>query len=112
MSEHNAGTVTAAPFLNHTVLTPAQREFVHAVAASHSAAHARRLITQHYLNVLHSCVQTGSKPEDVDAADKSVPHHPEAQKERSKKMNSRGRYQSPKPGRPGVLKQLHQNRGR
>lgn len=43
----------------HTVLTPAQREFVHAVAASHSATHARRLITQHYLNVLHSCVQTG-----------------------------------------------------
>lgn len=47
----------------HTVLTPAQREFVHAVAASHSAAHARRLITQHYLNVLHSCVQTGESGE-------------------------------------------------
>ncbi|XP_029317005.1 protein FAM216A [Cottoperca gobio] len=47
-------TMTAAPFLKHAALTPAQKEYLYTVAAAYSAAHVRQLITQHYMNVLHS----------------------------------------------------------
>lgn len=46
-------TMTAAPFLKHAALTPAQKEYLYTIAASHSSAHVRDLITQHYMNVLH-----------------------------------------------------------
>ncbi|TMS21770.1 Protein FAM216A [Larimichthys crocea] len=56
-------TMTAAPFLKHAALTPAQKEYLYTIAASYSTAHVRNLITQHYMNVLHRCIPTGSKPE-------------------------------------------------
>ncbi|KAM8834284.1 protein FAM216A [Synchiropus picturatus] len=52
--------ITAAPFLQHTTLTPAQREYLYAIAASNRPAHVRKLITQHYMNVLHRCVPSGN----------------------------------------------------
>ncbi|TKS87212.1 Protein FAM216A [Collichthys lucidus] len=56
-------TMTAAPFLKHAALTPAQKEYLYTIAASYSTAHVRDLITQHYMNVLHRCIPTGSKPD-------------------------------------------------
>ncbi|XP_071353758.1 protein FAM216A isoform X2 [Trachinotus anak] len=52
-------TMTAAPFLKHTALTPAQKEYLYTVAASCSTAHVRSVITQHYMNVLHRRIQAG-----------------------------------------------------
>nr|XP_046268355.1 protein FAM216A-like isoform X2 [Scatophagus argus] len=52
-------SVTAAPFLKHAALTPAQKEFLRTIAVSHSSALVRSLITQHYMNVLHRCTRAG-----------------------------------------------------
>ncbi|XP_042356118.1 protein FAM216A-like [Plectropomus leopardus] len=65
-------TMTAAPFLKHAALTPAQREYLYTIAASYSAAHVRDLITQHYMNVLHRCIQAGGNPERGDLVASSV----------------------------------------
>ncbi|KAE8290325.1 hypothetical protein D5F01_LYC12047 [Larimichthys crocea] len=54
-------TMTAAPFLKHAALTPAQKEYLYTIAASYSTAHVRNLITQHYMNVLHRCIPTGAR---------------------------------------------------
>ncbi|XP_042244695.1 family with sequence similarity 216 member A [Thunnus maccoyii] len=56
-------TMTTAPFLTHTALTPAQKEYLYTVAASYSTTHVRDLITQHYMNVLHRCIRAGNNPE-------------------------------------------------
>ncbi|KAM7376386.1 hypothetical protein PAMP_006127 [Pampus punctatissimus] len=56
-------TMTAAPFLTHTALTPAQKQYLYTVAASYSTTHVRNLITQHYMNVLHRCTRAGYNPE-------------------------------------------------
>ncbi|XP_060919559.1 protein FAM216A [Labrus mixtus] len=58
--------MTAGPFLKHTALTPAQKEYLYTVAASYSTAHVRDLINQHYMNVLHRCIPTGHDPERDD----------------------------------------------
>uniref|UniRef100_A0A671WGC3 Protein FAM216A n=1 Tax=Sparus aurata TaxID=8175 RepID=A0A671WGC3_SPAAU len=54
-------TMTGAPFLRHSALTPAQKEYLYTIAASSSTTHVRNLITQHYMNVLHRCVCTGDE---------------------------------------------------
>nr|XP_029138734.1 protein FAM216A-like [Labrus bergylta] len=59
-------TMTAGPFLKHTALTPAQKEYLYTIAASYSTAHVRDLINQHYMNVLHRCIPTGHDPERDD----------------------------------------------
>uniref|UniRef100_A0A674MF91 Uncharacterized protein n=1 Tax=Takifugu rubripes TaxID=31033 RepID=A0A674MF91_TAKRU len=63
------GAVSTAPFLKHTALTPAQREYLCNIAASHSDTHVRGLITQHYMNVLHRCTPSG---EDCQNQIKSI----------------------------------------
>lgn len=60
---HIPKTLTSAPFLKHTELTPAQREYLYTVAASYSPEHVRNLINQHYMNVLHRCIRTDCSPE-------------------------------------------------
>ncbi|XP_059209939.1 protein FAM216A [Centropristis striata] len=65
-------TMTAAPFLKHAALTPAQREYLYTVAASYSGAHVRNLITQHYMNVLHRCIRAGDKPDGQEIVVSSV----------------------------------------
>ncbi|XP_041809915.1 protein FAM216A [Chelmon rostratus] len=65
-------TMTAAPFLKHTALTPAQKEYLYTIAASYSTTHVRNLITQHYLNVLRRCTRTGHNPEGGDLVRTSV----------------------------------------
>ncbi|XP_073338819.1 protein FAM216A [Pagrus major] len=76
-------TMTAAPFLKHSALTPAQKEYLYTIAASSSATHVRNLITQHYMNVLHRCIRTGCNPEGDDTVGTSLPetndgkHRPE-----------------------------------
>ncbi|XP_078133703.1 protein FAM216A [Sander vitreus] len=65
-------TITAAPFLKHAALTPAQKEYLYTMAASYSTTHVRHLITQHYVNVLHRCIQAGYNPEREDLAVCSV----------------------------------------
>ncbi|XP_047466589.1 protein FAM216A [Mugil cephalus] len=63
-------TLTTGPFLKHTALTPAQKEFLYSVAASSSPAHVRDLITQHYMSILHRRTRAGYSPDtdDLDAA--------------------------------------------
>ncbi|TKS87180.1 Protein FAM216A [Collichthys lucidus] len=68
-------TMTAAPFLKHAALTPAQKEYLYTIAASYSTAHVRDLITQHYMNVLHRCIPTGARItllEDEDEDEKGL----------------------------------------
>ncbi|CAJ1074574.1 uncharacterized protein LOC117805780 isoform X2 [Xyrichtys novacula] len=55
-------TMTAAPFLKHAALTPAQKKYLYTIAASYSTAHVRNVINQHYMNVLHRCIQAGQSP--------------------------------------------------
>ncbi|KAM3595607.1 uncharacterized protein V6R79_026149 [Siganus canaliculatus] len=69
---HIPKTMTLAPFLKHTALTPAQREYLYAVAASCSAAHVRNLISQHYVNVLHRRVRTEFDAEEEEEEDDAV----------------------------------------
>ncbi|XP_051806687.1 protein FAM216A isoform X2 [Acanthochromis polyacanthus] len=64
--------MTAAPFLKHTALTPAQKEFLYTIAASYSAEHVRSLITRHYMNVLHRCIRTAS-PENKEPDQSDLP---------------------------------------
>ncbi|XP_028251971.1 protein FAM216A-like isoform X2 [Parambassis ranga] len=58
--------MTAAPFLQHSALTPAQKEYLYSIAATYSSAHVRSLITQHYMNVLRRCVRAGGATPDRD----------------------------------------------
>ncbi|XP_044022222.1 protein FAM216A [Siniperca chuatsi] len=77
-------TMTAAPFLKHTALTPAQKEYLYTIAASSSAAHVRNLITRHYMNVLHRCIRAGYSPERDDlVASVTSPGTNESHKHRS-----------------------------
>ncbi|KAG8013093.1 hypothetical protein GBF38_021299 [Nibea albiflora] len=77
-------TITAAPFLKHAALTPAQKEYLYTIAASYSTTHVRNLITQHYMNVLHRCIPTGYKPERdrFDGTSATLPTPDEAVKHR------------------------------
>ncbi|XP_069577519.1 protein FAM216A [Brachyistius frenatus] len=70
-------TMTTAPFLKHAALTPAQKEYLYTISASHSPAHVRGLITQHYMNVLHRCIRAGHSPDRYDLVVTSVssPEH-------------------------------------
>ncbi|XP_039641334.1 uncharacterized protein LOC120548888 [Perca fluviatilis] len=65
-------TITAAPFLKHAALTPAQKDYLYTMAASYSTTHVRHLITQHYMNVLHRRIRAGYNPEREDLAVCSV----------------------------------------
>ncbi|XP_069391640.1 protein FAM216A [Paralichthys olivaceus] len=65
-------TMTAAPFLKHSALTPAQREYLYTVSASCSSAHVRGLITRHYMNVLHRCKRAGFNSDSHDLIVTSV----------------------------------------
>lgn len=88
--------MTAAPFLKHTALTPAQKEFLYTMAASYSVEHVRSLITQHYMNVLHRCIRTGSSPDIcgsvVTSHENKEPHQSEVPStSKHKKINTSGR---------------------
>ncbi|KAL7854222.1 hypothetical protein AOLI_G00210660 [Acnodon oligacanthus] len=55
-----------SPFLQHPSLTPGQRHYLYTVAEAYSKDHVRKLICQHYLNVLHRSIRTGvSHAKDV-----------------------------------------------
>ncbi|XP_074517135.1 protein FAM216A isoform X1 [Sebastes fasciatus] len=59
-------TITAAPFLKHAALTPAQKEYLYTIAASYSTVRVRNLITQHYMNMLHRSIPAGYSSERDD----------------------------------------------
>ncbi|XP_070777207.1 protein FAM216A [Enoplosus armatus] len=93
-------TMTAAPFLKHTALTPAQKEYLYTIAASYSTAHVRNLITQHYMNVLHRCIRAGYNPERDDVVvtpvsspgtDESDKHKVPSRAKHKEKMNTSAR---------------------
>ncbi|TWW72460.1 hypothetical protein D4764_16G0009570 [Takifugu flavidus] len=102
------GAVSTAPFLKHTALTPAQREYLCNIAASHSDTHVRGLITQHYMNVLHRCTPSGgSRSVGARADGLGVVHGNETQAElcpgakvKNKKTNSKRADRSPPSFRP------------
>ncbi|NP_001373216.1 protein FAM216A [Danio rerio] len=55
---HIQKTMTAAPFLQHPILTPGQKRFLYRMEEAYSTEHMRQLICQHYMNVLHRCIKT------------------------------------------------------
>lgn len=55
---HIPKTMTAAPFLQHPILTPGQKRFLYRMEEAYSTEHMRQLICQHYMNVLHRCIKT------------------------------------------------------
>ncbi|KAF7654829.1 hypothetical protein LDENG_00064310 [Lucifuga dentata] len=52
-------SMTTDPFLQHPTLTALQRRYLGSIANIYSTAHMRRQMKQHYLNVLHTCIQSG-----------------------------------------------------
>nr|XP_043882586.1 protein FAM216A-like isoform X1 [Solea senegalensis] len=59
---HIPKSVMSAPFLQHPALTTGQRRYLYSIANVYSTEHMRRQMKQHYLNVLHACLQTGQNP--------------------------------------------------
>nr|XP_019949230.1 PREDICTED: protein FAM216A [Paralichthys olivaceus] len=59
---HMSKSVMSAPFLQHPALTAGQRRYLCSIANVYSTEHMRRQMKQHYLHVLHSCVQSGQSP--------------------------------------------------
>ncbi|XP_022532351.2 protein FAM216A, partial [Astyanax mexicanus] len=51
-------SVVLSPF-QHPCLTPGQKRYLFTAAKAHSKDHVRKLICQHYLNVLHRSTSTG-----------------------------------------------------
>uniref|UniRef100_A0A3B3ZJC0 Uncharacterized protein n=1 Tax=Periophthalmus magnuspinnatus TaxID=409849 RepID=A0A3B3ZJC0_9GOBI len=51
--------MTTAPFLQHPNLTAGQRRYLQSITNIYSTEQMRRQMKQHYLNVLHSCLQSG-----------------------------------------------------
>nr|XP_043882587.1 protein FAM216A-like isoform X2 [Solea senegalensis] len=58
---HIPKSVMSAPFLQHPALTTGQRRYLYSIANVYSTEHMRRQMKQHYLNVLHACLQTESQ---------------------------------------------------
>ncbi|KAM7392013.1 hypothetical protein PAMP_022656 [Pampus punctatissimus] len=56
---HVPKSMMSAPFLQHPALTPGQRRYLCSIANVYSTEHMRQQMKQHYLNVLHTCVQSG-----------------------------------------------------
>ncbi|XP_037634819.1 protein FAM216A-like [Sebastes umbrosus] len=62
---HLPNSLTSAPFLQvlfvsqHPALTAGQRRYLCSIATVYSTEHMRQQMKQHYLNVLHTCVQSG-----------------------------------------------------
>uniref|UniRef100_A0A3B4ZRY6 Uncharacterized protein n=1 Tax=Stegastes partitus TaxID=144197 RepID=A0A3B4ZRY6_9TELE len=56
---HTPKSMMSAPFLQHPALTAGQRRYLCSIANVYSTEHMRRQMKQHYLNVLHACVQSG-----------------------------------------------------
>ncbi|XP_046870920.1 protein FAM216A [Hypomesus transpacificus] len=56
---HIPKTMAKAPYLANSYLTPGQRRYLHTIADTCSMEHVHKLIQQHYMNVLHRCIQAG-----------------------------------------------------
>ncbi|XP_042344126.1 uncharacterized protein LOC121944411 isoform X1 [Plectropomus leopardus] len=57
---HIPQSLMSAPFLQHPALTAGQRRYLCSIANVYSTEHMRQQMKQHYLNVLHTCVQSGA----------------------------------------------------
>ncbi|CAL9708722.1 unnamed protein product [Knipowitschia caucasica] len=52
--------MTTAPFLEqHASLAAGKRRYLHSISSIYSTEQMRRQMKQHYLDVLHSCLQSG-----------------------------------------------------
>uniref|UniRef100_A0A3P8VLQ6 Family with sequence similarity 216 member A n=1 Tax=Cynoglossus semilaevis TaxID=244447 RepID=A0A3P8VLQ6_CYNSE len=58
---HIPKSMMSAPFLQHPALTAGQRRYLYSITNVYSTEHMRRQMKQHYLNVLHTCLQSGQK---------------------------------------------------
>lgn len=56
---HVPKSMMSAPFLQHPALTAGQRRYLCSIANVYSTEHMRQQMKEHYLNVLHTCVQSG-----------------------------------------------------
>ncbi|XP_044054117.1 protein FAM216A-like [Siniperca chuatsi] len=59
---HIPKSMMSAPFLQHPALTTGQRRYLCSIANVYSTEHMRQQMKRHYLNVLHTCVQSGQNP--------------------------------------------------
>ncbi|XP_045891246.1 protein FAM216A [Micropterus dolomieu] len=59
---HIPKSMMSAPFLQHPALTAGQRRYLCSIANIYSTEHLRQQMKQHYLSVLHTCVQSGQNP--------------------------------------------------
>uniref|UniRef100_A0A672F6L5 Family with sequence similarity 216 member A n=1 Tax=Salarias fasciatus TaxID=181472 RepID=A0A672F6L5_SALFA len=56
---HTPKSLMSAPFLQHPALTAGQRRYLCSIASIYSTEHMRRQMKQHYVSVLHACLQSG-----------------------------------------------------
>ncbi|KAK5910425.1 hypothetical protein CesoFtcFv8_004260 [Champsocephalus esox] len=59
---HVPKSMMAAPFLQHPALTAGQRRYLCSIASVYSTEHMRQQMKQHYLHLLHTCLQSGQNP--------------------------------------------------
>ncbi|XP_035247417.1 protein FAM216A-like isoform X2 [Anguilla anguilla] len=59
---HIPRALADGPFLQYPRLTPGQRCYLSSIASIYSTEHVRRLMQQHYLNVLYRCTQEDPCP--------------------------------------------------
>ncbi|KAM8761260.1 uncharacterized protein AB9X84_009011 [Acanthopagrus schlegelii] len=59
---HIPKSMMSAPFLQHPALTAGQRRYLCSIANVYSTERMRQQMKQHYLNVLHTCVQSDQNP--------------------------------------------------
>ncbi|KAK5871703.1 hypothetical protein PBY51_004566 [Eleginops maclovinus] len=59
---HVPKSMMAAPFLQHPALTAGQRRYLCSIANVYSTEHMRQQMKQHYLHLLHTCLQSGQNP--------------------------------------------------
>uniref|UniRef100_A0A3Q4GBK6 Uncharacterized protein n=1 Tax=Neolamprologus brichardi TaxID=32507 RepID=A0A3Q4GBK6_NEOBR len=56
---HPPKSMMSAPFLQEPAFTGGRTPYLYSIASIYSTEHMRRQMKQHYLNVLHACIQSG-----------------------------------------------------
>uniref|UniRef100_A0A8C6WZL8 Uncharacterized protein n=1 Tax=Neogobius melanostomus TaxID=47308 RepID=A0A8C6WZL8_9GOBI len=88
--------MTTAPFLQHPSLTAGQRRYLHSITNIYSTEQMRRQMKQHYLDVLHSCLQSGLRRRcgDLQLQQTQKFRKQSTEKETGARTKAQGRRQS------------------
>ncbi|XP_062339873.1 protein FAM216A isoform X1 [Osmerus eperlanus] len=105
---HIPKTIAKAPFLENSYLTPGQRRYLHTIADTCSTGHVHKLIQQHYMNVLHRCIQAGQhlvKDDIVGNQEvESLPNENESEIQKQSGPKNRERKSSVRSGKTTLPK--------